>query len=99
MLRRPKRSSAEQPTSLEVNVVHVLELFEDVAYVEKRGALEPDVHERRLHARQHLYHAALVDVAGIAPVLGALDEYFRDQLVLQERDPRLLVRGVYYYLC
>src|SRR5262249_43756290 len=37
---------------------------DDLVDVQEAVLLEPDVDERRLHARKHVVHAALVDVAG-----------------------------------
>jgi len=38
--------------------------LEEIRYVQKCIALQADVYERRLHARQHARHAALVDTPG-----------------------------------
>ncbi len=67
----------------------------DVGDVEEGGLLKADVHERGLHARQHLHHPALVDVAGVTAVLRAFDEYLCYKLVLEERDAGLLLGRVH----
>ena len=61
----------------------------DVGDVQEGRALEPDVDERRLHARQHARHAALVEVAGEAEPAGALDEQLLQHAVLEQRRARL----------
>ena len=61
----------------------------DVGDVQERRALEPDVDERGLHARQHARHAALVEVAGEAAPARALDEQLLQHAVLEQRRARL----------
>src|SRR5690606_33739353 len=58
----------------------------DVRGVQERGALESHLDERRLHARQHARHLALVDVAHEAAALRALDEHFLQHAVLDQRN-------------
>ena len=60
-------------------------VVDDVADVEEGGLVQPDVHEGRLHAREHPDHAALVDVADDALVLLTLEIELRDVAVLDER--------------
>ncbi len=64
-------------------------VVDDVADVEEGRLVQPDVHEGRLHAREHPDHAALVDVADDALVLLTLEIELRDVAVLDERHARL----------
>ena len=57
----------------------------DVRGVQERRALQADVDERRLHARHHPLHAALVDVADVAAARGAFDVHFLQHAVLDQR--------------
>ena len=75
-------------------VLVVLEGFlgrtDDVGDVEERVALETEVNERRLHAREHFRDAAFVDVADHAARLFPLDEDFDDLIVLEDRHTRFV---------
>jgi hypothetical protein len=62
--------------------------------VEEGALFEPQVHERRLHARQDRVHTPLVDVPDAADGLRPLHQDFGDFLVFEDRDPRLARRGV-----
>ena len=64
-------------------------VVDDVADVEEGRLVQPDVHEGRLHAREHPDHATLVDVADDALVLLTLEIELRDVAVLDERHARL----------
>ena len=66
----------------------------DVRGVQERGALEPDVDERRLHAGQHALHAALVEIADDAAPALPLDEQLRQHAVFDERRAVLARRHV-----
>ncbi|MFO0007290.1 MAG: hypothetical protein ACK559_39860, partial [bacterium] len=56
----------------------------DVTDVEERGLVEPDLDERRLHARQHPLDPSQVDVADDAAVAMPLDEDLGDDAVFDE---------------
>ena len=60
--------------------------------MEEGVALEADVNERALHAGQHFGDPALVDVADHTARTFALDEDLDDLIVLQDRDPRVVLR-------
>ena len=45
------------------DVIVVLEIFEEIADVEKGVAIESDVHKSRLHAGQHACDAAFVNAS------------------------------------
>jgi hypothetical protein len=60
---------------------------QDVAHIQKGVALQPDVHERRVHARQHILHQAFVDVADDA--LAPLEAQLHQLPILQDGDSRL----------
>ena len=70
-----------------------LDGIDDFRDVQKRVALEPDVNEGGLHARQDLGHAPLVDIADNAALPFALDEEFDDLVVLENGDPCFQVAG------
>src|SRR3954470_5373508 len=66
----------------------------DFRDVEKRVAFEADVNKRGLHAGEHFGDPALVDVANHAALTFALDEDLDDLVLLEDRDPRVvIVRG------
>ena len=46
-----------------VPVIIIFQIFENVADVQERVAVKPDVHESGLHARKHSCYAAFVDTA------------------------------------
>ena len=60
----------------------------DVRRVQHAVAVGADVDERRLHARQHVLHAAEVDVADDRRLRVRGDEMLDEQLVLQHADLR-----------
>ena len=61
--------------------------IKEIRDVKKGVTFETDVHKRRLHARQHAHHAALVKVADDALILSAtFDVELRNALVLHDRD-------------
>jgi hypothetical protein len=61
-----------------------------VGHVQEGGALQPDVDEGALHARQHAHHLAQVDVADQAALERALDVQLLHRAVLDDGDARLL---------
>ena len=61
----------------------------DVRCVKKRRAVEPDVHERGLHAGEDAAHPALVDVSHEPAPVRALDEDLLEHAALDQRDPGL----------
>ena len=65
-----------------------------VGDVEERGLLEPDLDERRLHARQDAHDATLVDVSREAAILPALGLELDERRLLQDGHPRLPRRRV-----
>ena len=67
----------------------------DVGSVEKGGLLQPDVHERRLHAREHASDAPLVNVADATFFLVAFDEKLGKAVVFHDGDARFLGGCVY----
>ena len=73
----------------------LLEVLDDVGDIQERIALQTEVHERRLHPRQHLRHPALVDVADDGPVASPLDPELDDLTLVENCDPRL-VPGVLF---
>src|ERR1700751_4437804 len=54
-------------------VLVILEVFEDVADVEKRIAVEPDVHESRLHTGKDARHFSFVNAADESEFFFPLD--------------------------
>ena len=77
----------------------LLERIEDLGHVEKSVSLETDINEGRLHAGQDCRDPAFVDVADHAALPLALDENFRDQIVLEDGHPRFVAgRGDHHLL-
>jgi hypothetical protein len=70
-----------------LEAVELLEGGDDVGNVEKAVAFETEVNERRLHAGQHFGYPALVKVAHHPTRPLALDEYFGNLVLLEDRDP------------
>ena len=66
----------------------------NVGGVQEGGAFQAHVDERRLHARQHALHAALVEIADDAAAALALDEQLGQHAVFDERRARLARRHV-----
>ena len=61
--------------------------IKEIRDIKKGIAFETDVHKRRLHARQHAHHAALVKVADDALILrAAFDVELSNALVFHDRD-------------
>jgi hypothetical protein len=54
-------------------VLVILEVFEDVAHVEKRIAVQPDVHESRLHAGEDACNFSFVNAADESELFFPLD--------------------------
>ncbi len=69
-------------------------LVEVVAHVEEGGLLEADVHEGRLHARQHTAHAAQRHHARHAAVALAFDVKLRELAHLHDRHAGLPGAGI-----
>ena len=66
----------------------------EVRHMQKRRALQADVHERRLHARQHPRHAALVNVADQPALAHPLDQNLLQHPVLDDGDAGLRRRHI-----
>jgi hypothetical protein len=66
---------------------------QDVTHIQKGVALQPDVDERGVHARQHILHHAFVDIADDA--LAPLEAQFHQLPVLQNGDSRLAGRDIH----
>ena len=73
--------------------------LDDVRDVQERRLVEPDVDERRFHARQHASDRALQDGADEPDLLRPLDADVDEHAVLDGRDPRLLGRHVDQQFC
>ncbi len=69
----------------------------DVRRVQEGGSLQPDIDERRLHARQYSQHATFEDVADRAAPHRALDIDLLQYAVLQQRCTHLAGRHVDQY--
>ena len=61
----------------------------DVRCVKKGGPVQPDIHERRLHAGQDAAYPTLVDVAHEPAPVRTLDEDFLEHAAFDQRDPGL----------
>ena len=73
---------------IEAALAEVLRL--DVADVQKAVAADAEVDERRLDARLQVDDPALVDVADVVVLAGALDVQLFQHSVLNDRDPAFL---------
>jgi hypothetical protein len=62
--------------------------------VQERRAVEPYLHERRLHPGQHARYRAIVDIADQAPARRPLDEDLLQHAVFEQRRPDLGRRHV-----
>jgi hypothetical protein len=65
-----------------------------IGHMQEGGALQPDVDEGRLHARQHARHLAQVDIAHQAALERAFDVQLLHRAVFDHRDPGFLGRPV-----
>ncbi len=62
--------------SMTMVVIVIFEVFEDVADVQECVAVQPDIHERRLHTGKHAGDPAFVDAADQRELFFALDVNF-----------------------
>ena len=62
--------------------------------MQKTGALQANINKRRIHARQHPLHLALVNVADNAALALALDEKILQHAAFENRNPRLVRRVI-----
>jgi hypothetical protein len=62
--------------SVAMIVIVIFQIFEDIADIQKRVAIQPDIYERRLHTGEHAGYAALVDAADQRELFFALDVNF-----------------------
>ena len=69
-------------------------LLPQIAHVQEGRALQPDVDEGRLHARQHARHLAKVDVADQATLQRALDVQLLHRAAFDDGHARFLRRPV-----
>jgi len=58
-----RRQRGHNSIPLRLTMIVILKVFEDVADIQKRIAIQADIHERRLHARQNARDFSLVDAA------------------------------------
>src|SRR6185437_4017880 len=68
-------------------------LFQEVCYVKKGVAFQPQVDERRLHAGKHARHFAFVNGSGERVLILPLVIDFGELLVFNDRKPRFVRRG------
>ena len=74
--------------------VLILLIMSAITKIEKRIFLLADVDEGRLHARQHILHSSLVDVADEMGMGRTLDPHFNQTVVLRQNHTRLFRRRV-----
>ena len=65
-----------------------------ILHMQKTGALQANINKRRIHARQHPLHLALVNVADNAALALALDEKILQHAAFENRNPRLVRRVI-----
>ena len=68
----------------------VLAMHPDVGHVQESGAVQSDLDEGRLHARQYPADFAQIDIADHAATAAALDVQFLDDTLLHHRHPGFL---------
>ena len=74
--RSGRRKRGRLRFGMSMTVIVVFEVFENVADIEERVAIEPDVDESRLHAGKHPRDTALVDTADEGELFFAFDINF-----------------------
>jgi hypothetical protein len=57
--------------------------FEEIRHVQERVALQAQIHESGLHARQNARYAAFVNAARERIFIGSLEKYFHQLVVFQ----------------
>ncbi len=67
---------------------------DDVGRMQERGAIEPEIDERGLHAGQHPRHLSFIDVADQPTAARAFDEHLLEHAALDERGANLARRRV-----
>src|SRR5579859_1502411 len=70
------RRRCVRPLAMAVVMIVVFEIFEDVADVQERVAVQSDIDERRLHTGEHAGDPALIDAADQRELFFALDVNF-----------------------
>jgi hypothetical protein len=73
---RRSRQSGRGSVSMRVPVIVVFEVFENIAHIEKRVAIQADIDESRLHARQDSSDFSFVDAADEGELFFALNVNF-----------------------
>jgi hypothetical protein len=68
--------------------------IEDVGGMQKGGALQADIDECRLHARQHPGNPAFVDVADQSTAAGPLQKHLLQHAVFDDGRARLVRAGI-----
>jgi hypothetical protein len=66
------------------DLVEVLVFLKEVGDVQERVALQPQVHERRLHSRQNAGDSSFVNTTGERIFIGALEVNFTQQIVFDQ---------------
>ena len=66
----------------------------DIGVVKKSRPLQSDINKRRLHARHDTHNLAEVDISDKTTATAALQKYFLQQAVFDERQPGLPGRYV-----
>jgi len=85
----PPPAAAAAGAGLALGLAGLEGALEVVADVEEGRLLEADVHEGRLHAREHAHHASLHDVADDALVAFPFDVELGELSPLEQRNPGL----------
>jgi hypothetical protein len=66
-------------------LVKVVMFFEEIGHVEKRVALQTDIHECRLHSGENARDASFMNAAGERIFVGALEINFAQLIVFDQR--------------
>jgi hypothetical protein len=80
-------------TVIGAHLIKVFMFLEEVGHVEKRVALQAEIHECRLHSGEHARDASLMNAAGERIFIGALEINLAQQIVFDQRDFGLLPVG------
>ena len=80
-------------TVIGAHLIKVFMFLEEVGHVEKRVALQAEIHECRLHSGEHARDASLMNAARQRILIGTLEINFAEEIVLDQRHFGLMPVG------
>jgi hypothetical protein len=89
----PFATSARARALAAIEIRGVALLFHEIGDVEKRVALQADVHKTGLHARQHTRYASVINRARESVLILALVIDLSEFVLFDDRQPRLMRRA------